>query len=218
MTATSTFGRWLRFRAPGTSRLPANDLRVAGGARGAAAGGVEPHPWPTTSGVTASRRPHGWNHELFGPPHREAELPVLEAAHAGLRRLRLLRRQRETLRTTTRGRRLLTDPDALLAALHGDMGAADRFDADAWPLVEAALRDHGLLDVHRLIVRPLVHLQGWREEDGAAFGEHSLWHVLHPLVCRAEGYGLAQRSPNSLCTSGNGSATCSISATTGACA
>jgi hypothetical protein len=48
----------------------------------------------------AERWPQWWNHELFGPPHREAELPVLEETHAALRRLRLLRRQRETLRTT----------------------------------------------------------------------------------------------------------------------
>jgi hypothetical protein len=144
----------------------------------------------------AERWPHWWNHELFGPPHREAELPVLAAAHEGVRRLRLLRRQRETLRTTTRGRQLLADPDALLAALHGDMSAQDRFDADAWPLVEAALRDGGPLDVPGLteIVRPQLHLQGWRDEEGAAFDERSLWQALHPLLCRAEGYGLVQRS------------------------
>ena len=84
----------------------------------------------------AERWPHWWDHELLGPPHREAELPMLAAAHEGLRRLRLLRRQRETVRTTRRGRQLLADPEALLVALHGDMGAQGRFDADAWPLVE----------------------------------------------------------------------------------
>ena len=146
--------------------------------------------------AAAERWPQWWNHELFGPPQREAELPVLEAADAGLRRLRLLRRRRETLLTTTRGRGLLADPDALLAALHEDMGAGSRFDADAWPLVQAALRDHGPLELHRLTerVRPLLHLQGWREEDGAAFDEHSLWGALHPLLCRAEAYGLVQRN------------------------
>jgi pRiA4b ORF-3-like protein len=144
----------------------------------------------------AERWPQWWNHKLFGPPHREAELPMLQAAHDGLRRLRLLRRQRETLRTTARGRQLLADPDALLAVLYGDMGAQDRFDADAWPLVEAALRDRGPLDVPGLTesVRPLLHLQGWRDEDGTGFDEHSLWHALHPLLCQAEGYGLVQRT------------------------
>jgi hypothetical protein len=51
----------------------------------------------------AERWPHWWNHELFGPPGREAELPVLEETHAGLRRLRLLRKQRETVRTPHAG-------------------------------------------------------------------------------------------------------------------
>jgi len=37
MTAASMFGRWRRFPAPGTSRLPAGDLRVATGV----VGGVE---------------------------------------------------------------------------------------------------------------------------------------------------------------------------------
>jgi hypothetical protein len=119
--------------------------------------------------AAAERWPQSWNHDLFGPPNREAELPVLEAAREGLCRLRLLRRQRETLRTTPRGRELLRDDEGLLRVLHGDMGAADRFDADVWPLVEAALRDRGPLELASLtqLVRPLVHLQGWR---GAASG------------------------------------------------
>src|SRR3954464_1000741 len=65
----------------------------------------------------AERWPSWWNHELFGPPNREAELPVLEETHAGLRGMRLLRKQGETLRTTTRGRKLLGNPEALLGAL-----------------------------------------------------------------------------------------------------
>jgi hypothetical protein len=64
----------------------------------------------------AARWPHWWKHELFGPPHREADLRVLEATHGGLRRLRLMRRRRETLHTTARGRQLLADSDALLEA------------------------------------------------------------------------------------------------------
>src|SRR6185295_15444248 len=55
----------------------------------------------------AERWPQRWRHELFGPPHRESDLPVLAEMHAAVRRLRLMRRQRETLLTTARGRELL---------------------------------------------------------------------------------------------------------------
>ena len=122
---------------------------------------------------------------------------MLEAAREGLCRLRLLRRHRETLRTTPRGRELLTDQDGLLLALHGDMGAADRFDADAWPLVEAVLLDRGPLEVDRLtrLVRPLIHLHRWRGERGEAFDARSLWGELLPLLCQAEAYGLIRRDP-----------------------
>ena len=85
----------------------------------------------------AERWPHWWDHELFGPPHREAELPVLEATHAALRQMRLLRRQREKLHTTAQGRALLADPDALLEALHEDLSAGGGFEAAAWQSIEA---------------------------------------------------------------------------------
>ena len=55
---------------------------------------------------------------------------MLEATHAGLRRLRLLRRQRETLQTTARGRRLLAEPDGLLETLHDDLACGGDFEAD----------------------------------------------------------------------------------------
>src|SRR5439155_19801702 len=41
----------------------------------------------------AERWPSWWNAELFGPPHREADVAVLQALHEGLRRVRLLRRR-----------------------------------------------------------------------------------------------------------------------------
>jgi hypothetical protein len=145
----------------------------------------------------AERWPHWWNHELFGPPHREAELPVLEETHAGLRRLRLMRRKRETLRTTARGRQLLAEPDALLEALRSDLRDGGGFEADAWVLIEAALRDHGRLRGDRLteVVGPLLRIQGWRDGEGPALGSLSLLHALHPLLWRAEGYGLVRPSP-----------------------
>lgn len=123
---------------------------------------------------------------------------MLEAAREGPCRRRLLRRHRETLRTTPRGRELLTDQDGLLLALHGDMGAADRFDADAWPLVEAVLFDRGPLEVDRLtrLVRPLIHLHGWCAESGARLSTRGRCGVsCCRFFCQAEAYGLIRRDP-----------------------
>jgi hypothetical protein len=142
----------------------------------------------------AERWPHWWRRELFGPPHRESDLPVLEAMHAALRRLRLLRRQRGTLLTTARGRRLLADPEALLTLLHEDLGS-DGFEGDAWLLIEEVLLEHGPLDGERLteIVGPLLGTEGWRYADGAPLDGWMLFHALNPVLCRAEGCGVIRR-------------------------
>jgi hypothetical protein len=141
----------------------------------------------------AERWPHWWRHELFGPPHREGDLPVLAEVHASLRRLRLMRRRRETLLTTARGRELLADPEALLKLLHDDLGGDD-FDGDAWVLIEEALHEHGPLQRDRLteIVGRLLAIEGWREAGGAPLEGWALSGALRPVLCRAEGYGLVQ--------------------------
>ena len=86
--------------------------------------------------------------------------------HAALRRLRLMRRRRETLLTTARGRELLADPDALMKLLHDDLGA-DGFDGDPWLLIEEVLHEHGPLESDRLteIVGRLLAVEGWRDAD-----------------------------------------------------
>jgi len=143
----------------------------------------------------AERWPAWWDHALVGPPHREADMPMLEETHAGLRRLRLMRRRREALLTTARGRELAGDPRALVRALHADMGEADRFDRTAWPLIEAELANEDAVEACRLVehIGPYLELEGWRDEHGRAFDERSLWYVLHPLLSRGEGYGLLER-------------------------
>lgn len=142
----------------------------------------------------AERWPHWWRHELFGPPHRESDLPVLAEVHAGLRRLRLMRRRRETLLTTARGRALLADPEALVKLLHDDLGG-ERFDGGAWVLVEEVLLEHGPLRSDRLeqLVGRLLTAEGWRDADGAPIGGWEMFGALHPVLCRAEGYGLLRR-------------------------
>jgi Plasmid pRiA4b ORF-3-like protein len=143
---------------------------------------------------TAERWPHWWRHELFGPPHREAELPVLKETHAGLRRLRLLRRQREALLTTARGRELLADPQALLRVLHEDLGGKG-FEGDAWLLIEEVLRQQGPLESDRMreTVGRLLIAEGWRDADGVPLEGWALVGALQPVLCRAEGYGLLRR-------------------------
>jgi hypothetical protein len=144
--------------------------------------------------VAAERWPHWWRHELFGPPHRESDLPVLAEVHAALRRLRLMRRQREMLLTTARGRGLLVDPEALVKSLHDDLGG-EGFDGDAWLLIEEALHEHGPLESDRLteIVGRRLIVEGWRDADGARLEGWALFGALQPVLRRAEGYGLVRR-------------------------
>lgn len=146
----------------------------------------------------AERWPHWWHHELFGPPHREAELPVLEATHAALRQMRLLRRQRETLHTTAQGRALLADPDALLETLHEDLSAGGDFEAAAWDSIEGALHEYGPFPDEQLtqIVASQLQNEGWRETGGAPIDDRALLGALQPLLWLAEGYGLVRRSPH----------------------
>ena len=145
----------------------------------------------------AVRWPQWWRHDLFGPPHREAELPVLEATHAALRQMRLMRRQRETLHTTPQGRALLADPDTLLETLHEDLCAGGDFEAASWNLIEAVLHEYGPLPDAQLtqIVASLLRNEGWRETGGAPIDDRSLLGALHPLLWLAEGYGLLRRAP-----------------------
>ncbi len=142
----------------------------------------------------AERWPAWWRHELFGPPHRESDLPVLAATHAGLRGLRLLRRQRETLRTTARGRELLADAGALLEVLHEDLGR-EGFEGDAWLRIEEVLHRQGPAESDRLTetVGRRLMANGWRDADGLPLDGWALVGALHPLLCRAEGYGLLLR-------------------------
>jgi hypothetical protein len=142
----------------------------------------------------AERWPQWWRHELFGPPHREGDLPVLAATHAGLRRLRLLRRHRETLLTSARGRELLADPGALLKVLHEDLGR-EGFEGDAWLLIEEVLRRQGPVESDRLTetVGRLLMAEGWRDAAGLPLDGWALVGALQPVLWRAEGYGLLRR-------------------------
>ena len=110
----------------GAATAPATWLRAA-----AADGGVPLTQTQARARIVvrevAERLAGWWKAELFGPPHREADLAVLGALHDGLRRLRLVRRRGRVLHATARGRVLAGDPAALLEALAGDLGGSDPF-------------------------------------------------------------------------------------------
>lgn len=96
----------------------------------AAASATEPARWLLAAGVegVALTQTHAlaravvreaaegwsgwWNAELFGEPHREADVRVVGSLREGLQRLGLMRRRGRTLRTAPLGRELVEDPPA----------------------------------------------------------------------------------------------------------
>ncbi len=137
--------------------------------------------------------PQWWDHELFGPPHRELDLRVLEETHDALRRLRLLRRRQGRVLTTVRGRELAADPDALLRVLRADVDAGEPFEAAAWAATEAALLTRTEpVDSDELVdlVRPELQVEGWGSAGGEVLDGHVLFSALMPVLTRAEGFGL----------------------------
>lgn len=142
----------------------------------------------------AERWPDWWNAELFGPPHREAELRVLETLHDGLRRLRLMRRRGRALYTTARGRELIEDPEGLLSTLAADLGASDPLvEAVAATitnrLVQSADASHDELDAHAL---ERVPGKGWRPADGRPATGWDLSPFVFEVLVRGEAYGLIE--------------------------
>jgi len=143
----------------------------------------------------AERWPGWWKAELFGPPHREADLAVLEALHDGLRRLRLVRRRGRVLHATARGRVLAGDPAALLEALASDLGGGDPFTEMVAGEVIATLEARGACD-HDQLVAPAVraaHRGGWRDPAGNAPDEREVSWIVSEILCRGEAYGLIER-------------------------
>src|SRR4051812_47550193 len=145
----------------------------------------------------AGRWPHWWSHDLRGPPQREVDLPVLEATHTGLRRLRLMRRQRETLRTTAGGRALLADSDALLHVLHEGLRGGDGLKAGAWVRIEEALHVYGPLpgDALTALLGAMLRIRGSSNGDAAALAGPLLLRAVRPLLWRAGGDGVGPPTP-----------------------
>lgn len=139
--------------------------------------------------------PSWWSTEVHGPPYREADVRVLAALHEGLRRSRLLRRQGRRLRTTKRGRELLSDGDRLGAALLADLDRGDEFEGAVWRLIVhelSARRPAEIDELCRAVLAPLER-QGWRETGGAPPSPQGVSWAVGQVLCRAEAYGMVER-------------------------
>lgn len=145
----------------------------------------------------AERWPDWWDAELFGPPHREADLPVVEALREGLRRLGLVRRRGRRLFSTRRGRELAEDAGALLKVLADDLGGGDEFTGVVAEAVADFLasgeRSH---DELASAAAAAARRGGWADEDGRPPGPRDLSRDVSAVLCRGEAYGLIERRPD----------------------
>jgi hypothetical protein len=146
----------------------------------------------------AERWPQWWDAELFGPPHREADVPVLEALHDGLRRLRLVRRRGRTLHASARGRTLAADPTGLLDELASDLGGGDAFTEMLAASVIDTLAAQASVEHEELVVPALYAARrgGWRDPAGGVPDERDVSWVVSEVLRRGEAYGLIERNPD----------------------
>jgi hypothetical protein len=147
----------------------------------------------------AERWPSWWDAELFGPPHREADLAVLEALHAGLRRLKLVRRRGRRLHTTASGRELADDAAGLLRVLIADLGGGDPFTETVTATVTGTLAAEAACEHDLLVASALRDARrgGWRDPDGQTPTERDVSWVVSEVLCRGEAYGVIERRPDS---------------------
>jgi|GEM_PF-2712040 len=145
----------------------------------------------------AERWPDWWDAELFGPPHRELDMPLLEALREGLLRMRRVRRRGRKLLATTRGRELATDPIALLYELGLDLGGGDQFTAMVADRVVDELSESASCTHDQLVAPAHAAAQwGWRDSTGNPPDERGVSWVVGDVLCRGEAYGLIDRKPD----------------------
>lgn len=145
----------------------------------------------------AERWPGWWNAELFGVPHREADMALLGELREGLLRKRLIRRRGSKLLSTARGRKLAGDPIALLYELAQDLGRGDAFTEMVAGVVVQTLEEDAPCAHNQLITPAHEAAQwGWRGPDGNPPSERGVSWVVSDVVCRGEAYGLVERNPD----------------------
>jgi hypothetical protein len=145
----------------------------------------------------AERWPKWWNAELFGPPHREMDMPLLEELREGLKRRQLVRRRGRKLLITPRGRKLAADPIALLYEFGLDLGGGDAFTAMVADRVVEALEESATCTREQLVAPAHEAARwGWRDETGHPPSEQGVSSVVGDVLCRGEAYGLIYRRPD----------------------
>jgi Plasmid pRiA4b ORF-3-like protein len=145
----------------------------------------------------AERWPGWWNAELFGVPHREADMALLEELREGLLRKRLVRRRGSKLLATANGRKLAGDPIAMLYELALDLGGGDLFTSMVADVVVDALEENAPCTHDELVALAHEASQwGWRDPDGNPPSERGVSWVVSDVLCRGEAYGLIERKPD----------------------
>jgi predicted nucleic acid-binding protein len=138
--------------------------------------------------AAVGRYPDWWDTDLFGLPHREAEVYPLEVLHIVVDDLKLARPRRGILKLGPRGRSLRADPAALLSTI-----AATIATTGGSVQLDLALADLLAGDPHDLDFR-LLHLLGpfygiiggrFRREAQITPGGHTL----AAAILRARAYG-----------------------------
>jgi len=145
----------------------------------------------------AERWPEWWNADLFGPPHRETDMALLEALREGLLRMRLVRRRGRKLLATVRVRNLASDPIALLSALALDLRGGEVFAAMAADRVVDELSENEARTHDQLVIRAHAAARwGWRDTTGNPPSERGVSWVVSDVLCRGEAHGLVERKPD----------------------
>lgn len=145
----------------------------------------------------AERWPDWWHAELFGPPHREWDMPLVGALHEGLRRRRLVRRRARKLLITARGRKLAAAPIALLYDLGLDLDGGDPFTALVASVVVEELAENAPCTREQLVTPAHEAAQwGWRGPDGGPPSEQGVSWVVGDVLCRGGAYGLVDHQPD----------------------
>lgn len=134
------------------------------------------------------RYPDWWDSELFGAPHREAEIYPLEVLHTLIDELKLARPRRGILKLGPRGRALSADPSALLATVAStiaSVGASRQLDL---ALADLLARDERDVDFRLLdLLGPFQGVIGGRFRRDAQVTAGGL--VLAAAILQARAYG-----------------------------
>lgn len=111
--------------------------------------------------------PHWWDAELFGPPHQEAELVLLETLDALARSAGLLLKRKRRLLITARAKAVLEEPATLIDAVAPHLFTGGPFEREVAELASAVLLVERKLTRAALAatVHDAVH-EDWRAEGG----------------------------------------------------